>query len=104
MDTHSALLQRDAVRTVRELRRRLGELGETSDREVLLVRVLLDEELLRLLHRVQDVRLAVLVTVCADTKIDLARVLVRLECLSDTWYTGKMPPSECFLRGLVVEK
>ena len=94
MNTHSALLQRDAVRTVRELRRRLGELGETSDGEVLLVRVLLDEELLRLLHRVQDVRLAVLVTVRADTEVDLARVLVGLECLSDTWYTGKMPPSE----------
>ena len=84
MNTHSALLQRDAVRTVRELRRRLGEFGETSDREVLLVRVLLDEELLRLLHRVQNVRLAVLVAVRADAEVDFARVLVGLEGLGDT--------------------
>ena len=69
MNTHSALLQRDAVRTVRELRRRRSELGETSDGKVLLVRVGLGEGLLRLFDGIEDVRLAVVVAVRADTEV-----------------------------------
>ena len=83
-NTYRALLQRHAVRAVRELSGSLGELGETGDGEVLLVRVRLGEDLLSLLDRVQDVRLAVVVAVRADAEVDLARVLVRLERLGDT--------------------
>ena len=39
---------------------------------------------LRLLDRIQNVRLAVLITVRADTKVNLAGVLVGLESLGDT--------------------
>lgn len=38
-----------------------------------------------LLHAGENVGLAVAVTVCANTEVDLARVLVRLEGLGDTY-------------------
>lgn len=85
-NTHRFGQKGRAVGTVREFGRGLGELGKTRDREVLLVRVLLDEDLLRLLHGVEHVRLPVLIPVRADTEVDLARVLVRLERLGDTWW------------------
>ena len=84
LNTHPVLLERRAVRAVRELRSGLGELGETRDGEVLLVRVGRREDVLGLLDGVEDVRLAVVVAVRADAEVDLARVLVRLERLGNT--------------------
>ena len=84
LSTHPVLLERRAVRAVRELRSGLRKLGETRDGEVLLVRVGRREDVLGLLDGVEDVRLAVVVAVRADAEVDLARVLVRLERLGDT--------------------
>ena len=84
-NTYAVLLERGALRAVRELRRGRSELGQARNGEVLLVRVRLGEDLLRLLDGVQDIRLAVVVAVRADTEVNLARVLVRLERLGNAW-------------------
>lgn len=83
-DTHRVVVQRLALQTVGKLRSSLGELGETADGKVLLVRVARSQEILRLLDTGEHVRLAVAVTVRADTKVDLAGILVSLECLRNT--------------------
>ena len=79
------MLYRLAVSTIRQESGVLGELGETADGKVLLVRVARSQKFLRLLDTGEHVRLAVAVTVRADTKVDLAWILVSLECLRNTW-------------------
>lgn len=83
-NTHRVVIQWLALRAVRELGSTLGELGETADGQVLFVRVACSKEFFGLPDTGQHVRLAVAVTVCTDTKIDLAGILVSLECLGNT--------------------
>ena len=66
-DGDSALVQRSRVSAVCEGSGGLGEVGNTGDASVLLVEVLLNNSLLGLLNRRQDVRLTLVVTVSADT-------------------------------------
>ena len=66
-DDDSALLKRCRVGTICEDGGGLGEVGYTSNASVFLVKVLLDDSLLGLLHRGKDVGLALVVTVCANT-------------------------------------
>ena len=84
MNAYRVALDRCAVLSIRKLSSRLCEVAMSNNGKVLLVRVLLDEDLLRLLDRIQNVRLAILITVRANTKVNLAGVLVGLERLGDT--------------------
>lgn len=84
-NTHRAVVQRLALHTVRELRSSRGELGETADGKVLLVRVARGQEFLGLLDTGKHVRLTIAVTVRADSKVDLAGILVSLECFRNTY-------------------
>lgn len=84
IDTNRVLLQGNTICAICKLRCCLGEVGQTSDRKVLLVGVRLGKKLLCLLDSAENVGLAIVVTVSTNTKVDFARVLIRLECLSDT--------------------
>ena len=73
-----------AVRAVGEFDCGLGKVRETSNGKVFLVRVGGSNNVLCLLYAVEDIRLAVLIAVGTNTKVDLARILVGLESLSNT--------------------
>jgi hypothetical protein len=98
--TYRTSLQRGTLDTICELDGVLGEFRKTSDTEIFLVRArgfhqsfsLFDvsrcggvsaRESTRLFDTVKNIRLPLVVPVRADTEVDLAGVLVRLECLSD---------------------
>jgi len=83
-DDNAVLVDGGAVGAVCEEGSGLGEVGDTGDAGVLLVEVLLDDLLLGLSDGGKDVRLSLVVTVGADTKVDLLGVGVLLEGLSDT--------------------
>jgi len=100
--TYGAILEGCAVWAIRQQSSVLGEIGETSDWQVFLVRVGCTDNLVGLkrdtlnigkrsekcnnaylLHAGQDVGLAVLISVCTDAEVDLPRVLVSLESFGD---------------------
>lgn len=83
--THGVSVQGGTLSTVRELDSSLGEVGETSDGEVLLVRAGVPDNFLCLLDGIEHVWLAVLVTVGTDTQVNLARILVGLEGFGNTY-------------------
>ena len=80
---NALLVDGGAVGAVGEESSGLGEVGDTGDASVLLVEVLLDDLLLGLADRGQDVGLSLVIAVCANTKVDLLGVGVLLEGLSD---------------------
>lgn len=82
-DDNAVLVDGGAVGAVGEEGGGLGEVGHTGDAGVLLVEVLLDDLLLGVSDGGQDVRLALVVAVGADAEVDLLRVGVLLEGLSD---------------------
>ena len=82
-DDNALLVDGGAVRAVCEEGSGLGEVGDTGDASVLLVQVLLDDLLLGLTNGGQDVGFSLVIAVCANTKVDLLRVGVLLEGLSD---------------------
>jgi len=102
MKTHGTGLQRCAVSAIGQESGVLSELWETGDTKVFLVWVRRSNEVFSLrqdasgdrksatitwtdlLHSVQDIRLAPIVPVCANSEIDLAGVLVSLEGLCNT--------------------
>jgi hypothetical protein len=82
-DDNAVLVDGGAVGAVGEDGSGLGEVRHTGDAGVLLVEVLLDDLLLGLADGGQDVGLSLVVTVGADTEVDLLGVGVLLEGLSD---------------------
>lgn len=107
-DDDALVVDGGAVGAVGEEGGGLGEVGDTSDASVLLVEVLLDDLLLGLSDGGQDVRLALVVTVGADTEVDLLGVGVLLEGLSDTengvgGTLGDVRPCRCSADGLLGE-
>jgi hypothetical protein len=83
-------LQRGAVCTVSQLDGGLGELGQTSNGEVLLVGLRRLDDVFSLLHSVEHVGLAVLIAVGANTQINFAGILVGLEGLGNTCVTRRL--------------
>ena len=89
-DTYGVALQRSTVGAVSQLDGSLGKVCKTGDGEVLLVGLRSLNDLLSLLHAVEDVGLAILVAVGTDAQVDFAGVLVGLESLSDTCVTRRL--------------
>ena len=82
--TYSVVLQGCAVFAVSKPDSSLVEFRQTTDGQVLLVGVGSAEDLLGLLDTGENVRLSILIAVSTNTKVDLARILVGLESLSNT--------------------
>lgn len=82
-DDNAVLVDGGAVGAVGKESGSLGEVGDTSDACVFLVEVLLHDSLLGLSDGGQNIRLALVIAVCANTEVDLLRVGVLLEGLSD---------------------
>ena len=82
--TYSVVLQGCAVFTVSKPDSSLVEFRQTTNGQVLLVGVRSAEDLLCLLDTGENVRLSILIAVSTNTKVDLARILVGLEGLSNT--------------------
>ena len=88
--TYGVALQGSTVCTIGKESGTLSEFRETGDGEVLLVGLRRLDDLFSLLHAVQHVGLAILVTVGSDAKVDFARVLVSLERFSDACGTRRL--------------
>ena len=100
--TYRVLLERSTIYTIGQLGSILGEVWETSDRKVFLVRIGFTKDVLslrrpasamphqateckkNLFHRSEDVRFSITVPIRANTKVDLLRVFVGLKSFGDT--------------------